>query len=59
MIDEDTINRIADYFEPSEFAEYLGLTTKDLILAFPDEVLLALEDIEELMEFKRYGRADP
>jgi len=57
-MDEETLNRIADYFEPSEFTEYLGLTTKDLILAFPDEVSDALEDIHELMEFKRYGRAE-
>lgn len=52
-MDEETINRIADYFEPSELAEYLGLTSKDLILAFPDEVSDSLEDIEELMEFRR------
>lgn len=50
---DDTLNRIADYFEASEFAEYLGLTTLDLLLAFPDEVLACLEDMEELMEFKR------
>lgn len=53
MTDEETLNRIADYFEPSEFAEYLGLTTKDLLLAFPDEVLACLQDIEELMEYRR------
>lgn len=45
--------RIADYFEPGELVEYLGLTSEDIILAFPEEVQDSLEDIEELMEFKR------
>lgn len=58
MIDEETVNRISDYFEPTELVEYLGLSSRDLVLAFPDEVSDALDDIEELMEFKRYGRSD-
>lgn len=51
-MDEDTINRIADYFDAGELAEYLGISSRDIIDAFPEEVEDALEDIEELMGIK-------
>jgi len=40
---------IADYFDAGDFAEYIGVTTEDLINAFPEEVNECLEDILELM----------
>jgi hypothetical protein len=55
MIDPETLERIADFFEPWELVEYLGVkhvSTRDIIEAFEDDVLDALSDIEELMEFK-------
>jgi hypothetical protein len=50
---DDTLERIADFFEPWELVEYLGrsrITTRDILEAFSDDVLDALEAIEELME---------
>jgi hypothetical protein len=52
---DETLERIADFFEPWELVEYLGakhVSTRDIIEAFEDDVLDALSDIEELMEFK-------
>lgn len=52
-MDEETKNRIADYFDAGNLAEYLGISSREIIEAFPDEVEDALEDIEELMQVKR------
>ena len=52
-MDDETKNRISDFFSPSEIAEYLGISTRDILDAFPDEVEDALSEIEELMEFYR------
>lgn len=52
-MDEETIKRIADFFDPWDLVEYLQLKAEDIILAFPDEVEEALEEIEELMEFRK------
>jgi hypothetical protein len=49
---------LADYFEPGEFALYIGVTVDDLITAFPDEVEEALEEIKELMEWEDVGDTD-
>jgi hypothetical protein len=43
---------LCDYFEPGDFALYIGITVDDLIEAFPDEVDDALEDLKELMEWQ-------
>lgn len=50
-MDDETRNRIADFFEAWELAEYLKLDTLALIVAFEDDVLDKLDDIEELMEY--------
>ena len=50
-MDEETKNRIADFFDAGELAEYLGITARDIIDAFPEEVEDVLDDIEELMEY--------
>lgn len=49
MVNEELRKAIADYFDPGDFAEFIGVTTLDLVNAFPDEVEAVLEDIEELM----------
>jgi hypothetical protein len=50
-MDEETKKRIADFFDAGELAEYLGVTSLDIIEAFPVEVEDALEEINELMEY--------
>jgi hypothetical protein len=51
-MDEELRKAIADYFDAGEFAEFIGVTTMDLINAFPDEVETVMDDILELMEYK-------
>ena len=48
-MDEELRKAIADYFDPNDFAEFIGVSTMDLIIAFPDEVEDCLDDILELM----------
>lgn len=50
-MDEETKNRIADYFDPWDLVHYLGLTTEEIVSAFEDEIEEKLAAIEELMEF--------
>jgi len=57
-MDEMLRRAICDYFEAGDFAEYIGVTVEDLIVAFPDEVDEALEDIKELMEWEDVGDTD-
>lgn len=52
-MDEETKKRIADFFEPWDLAEYLGITTLEIIEAFEDKVEEALDDIEELIGVNR------
>ena len=49
MITEELRKAIADYFDAGDFAEFIGVTTEDLINAFPEEVDEHIEDILELM----------
>lgn len=53
-MDNETKERIADYYEPWELVSFLGkkLSTRDIIDAFEDEVEDALSDIEEDMGVK-------
>lgn len=55
MIEVDTKNRVADYFDPHELVELLGkrVSTEDIIEAFEDDVEDILDDLEELMEVER------
>lgn len=48
-MNEELRKAIADFFDAGDFAEFIGVTTEDLINAFPDEVDEALDDIKELM----------
>jgi hypothetical protein len=49
---------LADYFDPGEFALYIGVTVDDLIEAFPDEVDEALDELKELMEYEDVKDSD-
>lgn len=48
-MDKETKRRIADYFEPQDLIQFLGVTSEDVIEMFEAEVEELLEDIEELM----------
>jgi hypothetical protein len=48
-MDEELRKAIADYFDAGDFAEFIGVTTEQLIDAFEDEVEDNLDEILELM----------
>ena len=48
-MDEELRKLIADYFDPGDFAEFIGVSTLDLINAFEDEVMDVMPDIKEMM----------
>lgn len=52
-MDEELRKAIDDYFDASDFVEYIGVTTLDLIEAFPDKVEECQDEILELMEFTK------
>lgn len=49
MLNDELRKAIADYFDAGDFAEFIGVTTEELIDAFPDKVEEVLDDIKELM----------
>jgi hypothetical protein len=52
FVDEETKERLADFFEGFELVEYLQIPVEEIIARFEDEINEALEDIEELMQVK-------
>lgn len=50
---DEELNRVADYFEPWDLIQLLGLTTAEVVQAFEDEVRDALEDLEDIMDYIR------
>lgn len=52
-MDNETKQRIADYFDPWDLVEYLGITTEQLVEALEAEVEERLDAIEELMGVNR------
>lgn len=48
-MDEELRKAIADFFDAGDFAEFIGVTTMDLLNAFPDQVEEVMEDIKEMM----------
>lgn len=52
-MDKETKDRIADYFDPWDLVELLGLKTSEIVEAFEDEIEERLDDIEELIEFRK------
>lgn len=57
-MDEELSKAMDDFFDTGDFAELLGVTTLDLIKAFPVEVEEACEDLEEMMGLKHIGDAE-
>lgn len=48
---EEIIRRLEDFFEASEFADYLGISVRDMIEAFPEKLEeRVLAELEELMQ---------
>lgn len=52
-MDKETKDRIADYFDAWQLVELLGIPTSEVIEAFEDIIEERLDDIDDLMEFKR------
>jgi hypothetical protein len=54
-MDEETKNRIADYFDAWELVDFLSsrISTRDIIDAFEDDIEDLLDEIEEEMEVRR------
>ena len=52
-MDDELRKAIADFFDAGDFAEFIGITTEQIIEAFPNEVEDALDDILELMRYKK------
>jgi hypothetical protein len=48
-MDNETKNRIADYFDAWQLVELLGITTFEIVEAFEAEIEERLDAIEELM----------
>lgn len=57
-MDEELRKAIADYFDPNDFAEFIGVTTLQLIEAFPDEVEESLDDIKDMMNLNGSSEED-
>lgn len=53
-MDEETKNRIADYFDAWELVNFLDkrISTRDIIDAFEDDIEDLLSEIEEEMEVR-------
>ena len=52
-MEQETKDRIADYFDAFVLVELLEIPTSDILEAFEDSIEERLAAIEELMEFKR------
>lgn len=52
MLDRETKKRIADFFDPSELVEYLGIEVDDVIEIFEEDIEECLDEIEELIGYK-------
>jgi hypothetical protein len=54
MLTKDERDRIADYFEPWELVQLLAgdVDVNDLIDFLEDEIENALDDLNDIMEFK-------
>lgn len=57
-MDKEALERIADFFDPWDLVDLLGLTTKDIVEAFPEAIEEAIEDIEELMGVRNEDGTD-
>ena len=48
---DERLNRIIDYFDAWDLVQLLGITTEDIVTAFPDDVEDKLDQLEDIMEF--------
>lgn len=53
MLDKETRDRIADYFDAADLVDFLQVATSDIVDAFELEIEEALDDIEELIDVRR------
>lgn len=51
-MDNETKDRIADFFDSWELVEYLRIPIEDILERFESEIEEAIDDIEELMGVK-------
>lgn len=58
MLNKFMKESIADFFDPGDFAEFIGISTEQLIDAFEDEVIEALPDLAEMMGLHTIGDAE-
>jgi hypothetical protein len=52
-MDNETKQRISDYFDAWTLVELLGITTEEIVDAFMDTIEDRLSELDEIMEFKR------
>lgn len=45
-------DRIIDYFEPWELVQLLGITMEDIVEDYEEQILEALDDLEDIMGVK-------
>ncbi len=55
---EELRKAIADYFDPCEFVEFIGVTVAEMIDTFEDKVDEALPDLLEIMEYEESSEED-
>jgi Zn-dependent oligopeptidase len=53
MLNKETRERIADYFDAADLIDFLQIETEDVVDAFEPEIEEALEEIEELIQYRR------
>lgn len=53
MLDKETRERIADYFDAADLVDFLRIPTEDIVDAFEVEIEDNLDDIEEMIGLRR------
>jgi hypothetical protein len=53
MLDKETRERIADYFDAADLVDFLQIKTSDIVDAFEVEIEDNLEDIEEMIGVRK------
>ena len=53
MLDKETRNRIADYFDAADLVDFLGIKTEDVVDAFEVEIEDLFEDIEDMIGMRK------
>lgn len=50
-MDEELLGVLCDAFDPGEFIEFLDVSVRDIVAAFPDEYEEALDDLKEIVGY--------